>query len=121
MFNRKLKQEIMEKTSEILRLEREVSELKRFREDAAKISIENEKLVREFNELVKKERVQNEADLFFISAKIQKKLLDGEPKENVSNLYSAQNYFQGQLQALSGAYQMPYYSQQAGLFGQMFR
>ena len=31
-------------------------------------------------------REQTEADLFFISAKIQKKLLDGEPKENVQDL-----------------------------------
>ena len=44
-------------------------------------------------------REQTEADLFFISAKIQKNLLDGKPKENVDVLYLQQAY-QQQLAAM---------------------
>ena len=58
---------------------------------------ENTKLITEFNEVKKQVREQTEADLFFISAKIQKKLLDGEPKESVQNLYAQQGNFQEQL------------------------
>ena len=69
-----------------------------------KIEVKNRELANELNSLnerlLKIEqqiREQTEADLFFISAKIQKKLLDGEPKENVQDLKLQQLASQSQL------------------------
>ena len=62
-------------------------------------------LKRELAEVKGKIREQTEADLFFISAKIQKKLLDGEPKENVQDLRLQQSLYQQQLAQMQ---QSPY-------------
>lgn len=62
-------------------------------------------LENQFAEVKKQIREQNEADLFFVSAKIQKKLLDGEPKENVQDLRLAQMAYQHQLELMQ---QPPY-------------
>ena len=85
-------------------LEKEYEELKRKIHALEQLSIVNSSLRQEVATLqsqlaeVKKQiREQIEANLFFISAKIQKKLLDGEPKENVQDFRSQQMALQAQL------------------------
>lgn len=77
------------------------------------LSQENKKLQTQLVELKvelqntkQKVREQTEADLFFVSAKIQKKLLDGEPKEAVQGLLSQQQTFQNALQPQYNSYNL---------------
>jgi len=63
----------------------------------------------ELRDLKIKLREQTEADLFFTSAKIMKKLLDGEPKQNVGELYDAQKTLMEQYRLAQQA--SPYPSQ----------
>jgi hypothetical protein len=58
---------------------------------------ENQNLNTKIVEINKKIREQIEADLYFISAKIQKKLLDGETKEQVNDLRLQQMALQANL------------------------
>ena len=51
-------------------------------EHSKKAKNQKNKAIKELKEHNIKVRKQNEADLFFISAKIQKKLLDGEKKDS---------------------------------------
>ena len=67
--------------------------------------------------MVSQIREQTEADLFFISAKIQKKLLDGEPKENVQDLRLQQLGLQGQLAQQQQSYQPSSFLDNIGLGG----
>ena len=75
------------------------------------LSLTNRNLKQEIHSLqgqlaeVKKQiREQTEADLFFISAKIQKKLLDGEPKANVQEPVLQQLAYQNQLALMQSPY-----------------
>src|SRR3990167_9825589 len=89
-------------------LQKEYNELKlridRCREIEAKNIILNDRIYQlevELRTAKEKIREQIEADLFFVSAKIQKKLLDGEPKENVQDLRLQQLAYQAQAQQQS--------------------
>lgn len=108
-WNKKLKAEIKEKNEDILYLKKQVSELSAQIIDFQVIKEQYPKVLTELNATKTKVREQNEADLFFVSAQIQKKLLDGEPKENVRDLLDRQNYYQQLVQQMG---QSPY-----GFFG----
>jgi DNA primase large subunit len=98
-------------------LQKEYGELKLRLEHCKEIEaknhiLENEIIVlkNKIIEIEKQIREQTEADLFFISAKIQKKLLDGEPKENIQDLTMRQLNYQ---QLLFQMQQASPYSQRA--------
>jgi len=111
------------KESRLKELQKKYDELRLRLGKCREIEERNEYLNKEINkqiarikELEDKIREQTEADLFFTSAKIQKKLLDGEPKENVRDLVLAQNIYQQNLAAQQqSAYQSPLYSLFGGL------
>lgn len=56
------------------------------------------KYKKELEEIKSKVREQTEADLFFSCAKIQKKLLEGESKENLSQEIIQRNNYYASLQ-----------------------
>jgi DNA primase large subunit len=94
--------------SRLKELQKEYNELKLRLDRAREIEGQNQILQNEIQqlnnkiiELEKQIREQTEADLFFISAKIQKKLLEGEPKENINDLRLQQFAYQQQLQQMS--------------------
>ena len=66
-------------------------------------------------EIKKQIREQTEADLFFVSAKIQKKLLDGEPKENMQDLNLQRLTYQKQLAQMAQPSSFPTFLQGLGL------
>ena len=118
------------KESRLKELQEEFDELKlrldRCRETEAQNNILQGRIkVLEDNisELKKQIREQTEADLFFISAKIQKKLLDGEPKKNVENLNLQQLVYQQQLTQQQLAYPYTFFpsSGLGGLSGNLFQ
>lgn len=127
MFNRRLKQEVMEKSAKILELERKVSSLLGFQDENGKLRLEisrvvevNATLVKSTNEKVKMLREQNEADLFFTASKIQKRILDGEDEKSLAAIYQQMAQQQSFQQQLGGMYQQQYYSSflsQIGLGG----
>ena len=107
--------------SRLKTLQKEYDELRLRLDKCREIEGQNEGLRKEINnqttrikELKGQIREQTEADLFFTSAKIQKKLLDGEPKENVRDLVLAQNLYQ---QNLAAQQQPAYQSSIFSLFG----
>ena len=73
-------------------------------------------------EIVKIARDQTEADLFFVTAKIQKELLDGKKKDDpgLQNLLSNQNALQSQLGALRQATPSPVGGWE-GVFGSLIQ
>ena len=98
MFNRKLKTKIKEQKCRVFTLEREVQRLKSVELTNEALLEESLKLVNRVNKAEKKEREQTEADLFFISAKIQDEILAGKRKENIQPLILRQNEFVHQLE-----------------------
>lgn len=92
------------KESRLIKLQKEYDELRLRLDGCREIEGKNKWLQDEINKLSNKirdienkVREQTEADLFFISAKIQKKLLDGEPKKNTQQLSLEQSVLQQQL------------------------
>jgi predicted nuclease with TOPRIM domain len=92
------------KESRLKDLQKEYDALKLRLENVSKIELKNSNLNNELRiiknklqELKTQISEQNEADLYFVSAKIQKKLLDGEKKENVQDLSIQQIYLQNLL------------------------
>ena len=99
------------KESRLKELQKEFYELKlrldRCREIEAQNRLLRDKIQESENkisELKNQIRKQTKADLFFKSAKIQKKLLDGEPKENVKLLDLKKLAYQQQLAQMQLAY-----------------
>jgi hypothetical protein len=70
------------------------------------LDLEISNLRHEIIETKSKIREQTEADLFFVSAKIQKKLLEGEKKENLQPEISLSLSYQNMLEQ----YNRPYIS-----------
>lgn len=91
-------------------LQKEYNELKLRLDNCREIELKNRILSNELQssrvelaEVKSKLREQAEADFFFISAKIQKKLLE-EPKENVQDLKLQQMASQAQLGQMQTAW-----------------
>ena len=103
-------------------LEKEYEVLKSKIKIAEQLSIVNSSLRQEvavlqgqLAEIKKQIREQTEADLFFVSAKIQKKLLDGEPKENMQDLNLQRLTYQKQLAQMAQPSSFPTFLQGLGL------
>ena len=79
-------------------LQRWVEDCKKIENKSKELNDEINLLNRKITELKGQIREQTEADLFFVSAKIQNKLLDGEPKKNVYDLGLQQLALKQQLQ-----------------------
>lgn len=90
MSNRKLKEKIREQEEKIKRLECGNRRLEELGRTNAKLKSDLASLRSELTIAKKKIREQTEADLFFVSAKIQKELLEGKTKEEVRPLYEQQ-------------------------------
>ena len=113
MFNRKLKEKIREQEEKIKKLEWENNHLKELGKDNAELKSKLNSLRSKLTNTKKKIREQTEADLFFVTAKIQKELLEGKTKEEIAPLYA-------QLQGLQQSHleqQQQGQSLRAGLFG----
>ena len=110
MFDRKLKEIIKKQEGEIRNLECDISNLKKFGQENAQLKLDLSSLRSELITIKEKIREQTEADLFFISAKIQKELLEGKTKEEISPLHARQKALQ-QMAAQQGQ------SQYSGLSG----
>lgn len=82
------------------RLQERIDECERIQSKNKELDNEIANLKGQLFEVRKQIREQTEADLYFISAKIQKKLLDGEPKENLVDLRLAQSAYQQHLAAM---------------------
>ena len=74
--------------------ENHITKLEDFRKSDFKKIAESNALKAKIKKLEDKLRVQNEADLFFTSAKIQHELLNGKTKEDVIDLLRQQNTYQ---------------------------
>ncbi|MDD4892407.1 MAG: hypothetical protein PHH73_00210 [Candidatus Rickettsiella isopodorum] len=93
-------------------LEREYKDLQNLYDN---LILEKDRLFTKLNKTNKKVREQTEADLFFISAKIQKKLLEGKTKESIKPLI----YEQRNLERLY-AQQQAQSSEQQSVYAQLF-
>ena len=114
------------------KLQKEYDELSlrldKCREVEAKNKIQQEEiysLTSQLNALKFQIREQTKADLFFISAQIQKKLLEGEPKENMQDLRLQQIACQNMLSQQQQQFCQPSFLSGLGLgagnlFGQRF-
>ncbi len=115
------------KKSNLIKLQKEYDKFQLQLDNCRKIEAQNKvlqdkiyQLELEIKTIKEKLREQIEADLFFISAKIQKKLLDGKPKENVQDLRLQQIAYQNQLaQMQQQTYPNPLY-QALGSLGNIF-
>lgn len=127
MFNRRLKQEVMEKSVRILELERKVTTLLDYQKENGELKIElgnirreNAEVVKKFNDNVLKLREQNRADLFWTAAEIQKSIMDGESEKTVSALnaqhVSLLNY-QSQLNSMGQQYYASDFLRRLGIGG----
>ncbi len=85
--NKKLRAELLEERGNVVRS-------KIHAEENAKLKNVNNELVKRANKAEKQNREQTEADLYFVSAKIQKEILHGKKKEEIRPLLSNQNFLQ---------------------------
>ena len=84
-----LKEEVKSLNQKIENYEHDTRDKNELQRKANDLGTDNIKLKEENHQLKTKIREQNEADIFFSCEKIQKKLLEGEPKESVSQDYAA--------------------------------
>ena len=114
MFNKKYKQEIKKLKSEVEELNKQNLEYNKNLEDKyLQVLKDKEGLQGRAVKAEKKNREQTEADLFLISVKICKKLLEGEKKENMVDLFRRQS----RLQMLAARQQPVPISLSGGLLG----
>lgn len=102
MFNKKLKIKLKEQEDKIQSLNNKIENLNKIENINGEIKEINYQLVDRVNKVEKQIREQTEADLFFISAKIQDELLHGAKKEDLHTQADKQNALQGQLRQMQG-------------------
>ncbi|MEK6884787.1 MAG: hypothetical protein AABY22_34465 [Nanoarchaeota archaeon] len=83
-WNKNLEKELSEAKIEIRVLKQENSSFKLVIQELPRFRLENNNLKEENLKLKSKIRTQTEADLFLECSKIQKNLLDGKTKEEIS-------------------------------------
>jgi DNA primase large subunit len=101
MFGLVTKKRLEELQEKYDSLQRRIEDCIRIENKSKELNDEINLLNRKITELKGQIREQTEADLFFVSAKIQNKLLDGEPKKNVYDLGLQQLALQQQMQQQS--------------------
>jgi len=111
MFGLVKESRLKELQEKYVNLSRRIEWAKEKERENNQLCSELNKVIEGINNLKKQIREQTEADLFFISAKIQKKLLDGESKEKLQPDIQLQHTYQQQLAQQQAAYCSPFYSQ----------
>jgi len=94
---------ITEKRFDELKKERDelfarIENCKKIEENSKSINETFDQLRATIRDLESKIRKQNKADLFFVSAKIQKQLLEGKKEEELRTLINQQAFYQQELQ-----------------------